>query len=132
MYVHYPFISFHSSPHYILIVTQELSGLSALEYQMSRNLEALRDKYEHAQFARTLKGRLWIFGGRVFMVYCILRGCSVGHSIASYSYLFIYFNSRYTILSFSTLSASRQLRIQILYRTYSLGSLREFLPRIRA
>ncbi|PPQ71403.1 hypothetical protein CVT26_011118 [Gymnopilus dilepis] len=54
-------------------LAQELRGLEALEYQMSRNLEALRERYEEAKFASTLKGRIFNLIGRVFMVYCIFR-----------------------------------------------------------
>ncbi|KAF8900147.1 Abscisic acid G-protein coupled receptor-domain-containing protein [Gymnopilus junonius] len=54
-------------------LTQELRGLEALEYQMSRNLEALRERYEAAKFTSTFKGRVFNFVGRIFMIYCIFR-----------------------------------------------------------
>lgn len=58
-------------------VTQEIQGLEALEYQMSRNLDTLRERYATAKFAGTFKG--WVFNvmGKIFMVYCVIRVISV-------------------------------------------------------
>ncbi|PCH43230.1 hypothetical protein WOLCODRAFT_73912 [Wolfiporia cocos MD-104 SS10] len=52
---------------------QELAGLETLEYEMSRNLDALRQRHADAQFGRTLFGRLVNWGGRLFAIYCIYR-----------------------------------------------------------
>jgi hypothetical protein len=60
-----------------LAVTLELQGLEALEFQMARNLEALRERQEAARFASTFKGRLFNFAGRIFTVYCTIRVISV-------------------------------------------------------
>ena len=58
-------------------LTQELQGLEALEYQMSKNLEVLRQRRENARFATTLKGRAFAIVGHGFAVYCIFRIISV-------------------------------------------------------
>jgi hypothetical protein len=52
---------------------QELKGLEALEYQMTRNVEALRQQRQKAKFSGTFKGRLLNWFGRVFALYCIFR-----------------------------------------------------------
>ncbi|KAF9472678.1 G protein-coupled receptor 89 [Pholiota conissans] len=51
----------------------ELKGLEALEFQMTRNLEALRERREAAIFSKTFKGRIFNTMGRLFMAYCMLR-----------------------------------------------------------
>src|ERR1700722_13704519 len=56
---------------------QEIKGLEALEYQMSFEFEAMRDRADNAKFSRTWKGRLFNCSGRLFAVYCILRIISV-------------------------------------------------------
>ena len=53
--------------------TQELNGLLALEYQMARNLEPLRQQQAEIKFSRTVRGKLFNFGGRLFAVYCVYR-----------------------------------------------------------
>ena len=53
--------------------TQELNGLLALEYQMARNLEALRQQQAEIKFSRTVRGKLFNLGGRLFAVYCVYR-----------------------------------------------------------
>lgn len=53
--------------------TQELNGLIALEYQMSRNLEALRQQQAEIKFSQTIQGKLFNFGGRLFALYCVYR-----------------------------------------------------------
>lgn len=52
---------------------QELAGLEALEYQMARNLEALKEQQREAAYAATLRGRLMHWGGCLFAVYCVTR-----------------------------------------------------------
>ncbi|EJF60185.1 hypothetical protein DICSQDRAFT_155930 [Dichomitus squalens LYAD-421 SS1] len=52
---------------------QEISGLEALEYEMSRNLDVLKQRQADAKFSRTVAGRVFNWGGRVFAVYCIYR-----------------------------------------------------------
>ncbi|TFY61413.1 hypothetical protein EVJ58_g4526 [Rhodofomes roseus] len=52
---------------------QELNGLEALEYEMSRNLEALKERQADAKFSRTIGGRIFNWGGRLFAIYCIFR-----------------------------------------------------------
>lgn len=54
-------------------VTQELNGLEALEYEMSRNLETLKERQADAKFSRTIGGRIFNWGGRLFAIYCIFR-----------------------------------------------------------
>ncbi|KAH9929419.1 Abscisic acid G-protein coupled receptor-domain-containing protein [Fomitopsis serialis] len=52
---------------------QELSGLESLEYEMSRNLETLKERQADAKFSRTIGGMIFNWGGRLFAVYCIFR-----------------------------------------------------------
>ncbi|KAI0331388.1 hypothetical protein GY45DRAFT_1322435 [Cubamyces sp. BRFM 1775] len=54
-------------------LAQEISGLKALEYEMSRNLEALKQRQANAKFSKTLAGRLFNWGGRLFSLYCVYR-----------------------------------------------------------
>ena len=58
-------------------LAQELQGLEALEYQMSKNLEVLRQRRENARFATTLKGRVFTIVGHGFAIYCVFRIVSV-------------------------------------------------------
>lgn len=53
--------------------TQELNGLEALEYEMSRNLDTLKETQADAKFSRTIGGRIFNWGGRLFAIYCIFR-----------------------------------------------------------
>ncbi len=59
--------------HTIIKVSLELQGLEALEFQMTRNLEALRERREAAKFASTFKGMAFNTMGRFFMAYCMIR-----------------------------------------------------------
>ncbi|KAJ7493539.1 G protein-coupled receptor 89 [Mycena latifolia] len=52
---------------------QELRGLEALEYQMGRSLDDLRQRRATAKFSNTFRGKLVNVGGRLFAVYCLLR-----------------------------------------------------------
>ncbi|KIP06559.1 hypothetical protein PHLGIDRAFT_72510, partial [Phlebiopsis gigantea 11061_1 CR5-6] len=52
---------------------QEAVGLEALEYQMARNLSALRAQKREVEYSRTLAGRLGNWGGALFAVYCLYR-----------------------------------------------------------
>uniref|UniRef100_A0A8H7XX95 Golgi pH regulator n=1 Tax=Psilocybe cubensis TaxID=181762 RepID=A0A8H7XX95_PSICU len=54
-------------------LTQEIQGLEALEYQMTRNLDVLRERYASAKYAGTFRGRIFNTMGRLFMVYCVIR-----------------------------------------------------------
>lgn len=56
-----------------MAVSLELQGLEALEFQMTRNLEALRERREAAKFASTFKGMVFNTMGRLFMAYCMIR-----------------------------------------------------------
>lgn len=58
-------------------LAQEIQGLEALEYQMSKNLEVLRQRRDNARFATTLKGRVFAIIGHGFAVYCVFRIVSV-------------------------------------------------------
>jgi len=69
-------------------LAQEVQGLEALEYQMSRNLEMLRERRENARFAATLKGRVFAIAGHGFAIYCVFRILSVsGNALVN---VFIY------------------------------------------
>jgi len=52
---------------------QELKGLEALEYQMVRSLDDLRQRRATAKFSNTFRGRLVNVGGRLFAMYCLFR-----------------------------------------------------------
>jgi len=54
-------------------ISQELKGLEALEFQMARNLEALKERRENDRFSTTFRGRLFNWGGQLFAIYCIFR-----------------------------------------------------------
>ena len=58
-------------------LAQELRGLEALEYQMSKNLEMLRQRRDNARFSRTMRGRAFAIIGHGFAVYCVFRIISV-------------------------------------------------------
>jgi hypothetical protein len=58
-------------------LAQELQGLEALEYQMSKNSEVLRQRWENARFSTTVKGRVFGIIGRGFAIYCLFRIISV-------------------------------------------------------
>ncbi len=58
-------------------LAQEVAGLQALEYEMSRNLDVLKQQQAGAKFSKTLAGRLFNSGGRLFAVYCVYRIFSV-------------------------------------------------------
>ena len=62
-------------------LVQELQGLEALEYQMSKNLEVLRHRRESARFSATLKGRAFAIAGHGFAVYCVFRIISVSANV---------------------------------------------------
>ncbi|KAF9792840.1 Abscisic acid G-protein coupled receptor-domain-containing protein [Thelephora terrestris] len=51
----------------------ELQGLEALEYQMSKGLDVLKERRENARFATTLKGRIFSIMGHGFAIYCVFR-----------------------------------------------------------
>lgn len=61
--------------------------MEALEYQMSRNLEVLRQRRERTKFSGTFRGKLYNFGGRLFALYCVARVLSVNLFSASSSSL---------------------------------------------
>ncbi len=52
---------------------QEISGLEALEYQMARNLQALKDHRAEVKFSKTLSGIAFNWAGRIFAIYCVYR-----------------------------------------------------------
>lgn len=56
---------------------QELKGLEALEYQMTRSLDDLRQRRASAKFSNTFRGKLVNVGGRLFSLYCLVRYFSV-------------------------------------------------------
>ena len=62
-------------------LAQELQGLEALEYQMSKNLEVLRQQRESVRFSTTLRGRVFAIAGHGFAVYCVFRIVSVSANV---------------------------------------------------
>lgn len=73
---------------------RELEGLEAMEVQIKRSVEGLRIRRARQKFAKTLKGRVFLFLGYIFATYCIARvlmvslGFSRGLFIASMVGLF--------------------------------------------
>lgn len=63
-------------------LAQEVQGLEALEYQMSKNLEVLKQRRENARFATTLKGRVLTIVGHGFAIYCVFRIFSVSVNVS--------------------------------------------------
>ena len=70
-------------------LAQELQGLEALEHQMSKNLEVLRQQRENARFSVTLRGRVFTIVGHGFAVYCVFRIISVSANASNDMPLFI-------------------------------------------
>jgi len=70
-------------------LAQELQGLEALEHQMSKNLEMLRQQRENARFSTTLRGRVFAIVGHGFAVYCVFRIISVSENAPDDRPLFI-------------------------------------------
>jgi len=62
-------------------LAQEMQGLEALEHQMSKNLEVLRQQRENARFSTTLRGRVFSIIGHGFAVYCVFRIVSVSANV---------------------------------------------------
>ncbi|KAK0433202.1 G protein-coupled receptor 89 [Armillaria borealis] len=54
-------------------ISQEIAGLQALEYQMALALDDKRERQRAHRLSRTLYGRAWNLGGKVFAVYCVIR-----------------------------------------------------------
>ncbi|KAF8637139.1 hypothetical protein AX17_003043 [Amanita inopinata Kibby_2008] len=52
---------------------QEIRGMEALEYQMTRNLESLHEARNAAKYSATLKGKMYNVFGRLFAIYCVVR-----------------------------------------------------------
>lgn len=52
---------------------QDITGLEALEYQMARNVAALKQQRQEARFSNSLTGRLTNIGGCLFALYCVYR-----------------------------------------------------------
>ncbi|KAI5119350.1 hypothetical protein M0805_004027 [Coniferiporia weirii] len=64
-------------------VQREITGLLALEYQMDRNLENMKNLHISSQYNRTLQGRILQFAGRLFALYCVFRTLSSILSVAA-------------------------------------------------
>ena len=45
---------------------------------MARNLDVLKQRQAHAKFSKTVAGRIFNWGGRLFALYCVFRILSVG------------------------------------------------------
>ncbi|KIL64585.1 hypothetical protein M378DRAFT_186676 [Amanita muscaria Koide BX008] len=52
---------------------QEIRGLEALEYEMVRKVEALRDARDAAKFSSSWRGRAFRVVGYLFAIYCVVR-----------------------------------------------------------
>ena len=62
-------------------ISQEVKGLEALEFQMTRNFDSLRQRRENDKFSGTFKGKIFNWGGRLFAIYCIFRVISVSRTV---------------------------------------------------
>ncbi len=58
-------------------VSQDIAGIQALEYHMALSLDDKRERQRAHRLSRTLYGRAWNLGGKVFAVYCVIRILSV-------------------------------------------------------
>ena len=58
-------------------IQREIDGLLALEYQMERKLDNMKQVYSNARHAKTLHGYSLLWFGRMFAVYCVFRTLSV-------------------------------------------------------
>lgn len=54
-------------------IRKEIQGLEALVYQMSRNVEHLQQRRTTHLYASTIRGRVWIWLGGAFALYCGFR-----------------------------------------------------------
>lgn len=52
---------------------QEVRGLEALEYEMTRKLELLQESRDAAKFNSTWKGKILNLVGYLFAIYCVVR-----------------------------------------------------------
>lgn len=52
---------------------QEIFGLETLASAMRDDLDALRSRYRHAMWSRTVQGRLLLGAGHLFSIYCVWR-----------------------------------------------------------
>ncbi|KIK02881.1 hypothetical protein K443DRAFT_96034 [Laccaria amethystina LaAM-08-1] len=62
-------------------LTQELLGLEALEYQMSRKTESLRQRRDAAKYSKTFRGKVFNVAAHIFAVYCVVRFISSLYNI---------------------------------------------------
>ena len=93
-------------------IQQEITGLLALEYQMTRNLEALKSAHSKSKYGRTARGRVIRWMGRIFAVYCVFRSISVKTFLCFTLCLFPYFYlfSAYSIFSVHSTRVQTQAR----------------------
>lgn len=103
-YSFFPFLELAS-------IQQEITGLLALEYQMTRNLEALKSAHSKSKYGRTARGRVIRWMGKIFAVYCVFRSISVKTFLCFTLCLFPYF---------------------YLFSAYSIFSVHSTLPQIQA
>jgi hypothetical protein len=61
----------------MLLVSQEMRGLESLEYQMSKNLDTLRQRRNDGLYSQTFRGKITTILGGVFAFYCVTRIFSV-------------------------------------------------------
>ncbi|KIJ25365.1 hypothetical protein M422DRAFT_216812 [Sphaerobolus stellatus SS14] len=54
-------------------IQREIQGLEALEYHMSRNLEYMQQRRAESLFAQTLQGKIFLWIGKIFALYCAFR-----------------------------------------------------------
>ena len=104
-YSFFPFLELAS-------IQQEITGLLALEYQMTRNLEALKSAHSKSKYGRTARGRVIRWMGKIFAVYCVFRSISVKTFLCFTLCLFPYFYlfSAYSISSVHSTRAQTQAR----------------------
>ncbi|KAJ7447337.1 G protein-coupled receptor 89 [Mycena galericulata] len=52
---------------------QELKGLEALEYEMARSVDDMRQRHRAGKYSNTFRGKVVAIGGRLFACYCLVR-----------------------------------------------------------
>lgn len=72
-------------------VKREIQGLEALEYQMARNLEYMQQRRAESIYAQTLRGRIWLWIGKIFALYCAFRVINVSRPSNSTLFLTVLF-----------------------------------------
>jgi len=69
-------------------VEQEIRGLEALEYEMVRRMESLREARDAANFSASWRGKVFNIIGHLFAIYCVVRIFSVCPVYSPFTFTF--------------------------------------------